>query len=160
MSAVTLPAGKYFVGDPCYVFSDKDWDRMIDEVMYPPHNDGCTTGSGYDGIYNFNGYSGWFNHTAHGDGGYFDSHGNEFGVDAGCIGATPIELTDPEKLADLDQLGLIKEFTKPFSCEYVDGTFYIGEHEIPTDFQHDEDDWSDLDDEDDLDDDVDEDDEY
>ena len=30
-----MPAGKYFIGDPCYVIADKKWkdfcDKMLDE---------------------------------------------------------------------------------------------------------------------------------
>lgn len=28
--SITLPAGRYFIGDPCYVIADSDWIEFCD----------------------------------------------------------------------------------------------------------------------------------
>lgn len=75
----TMPAGRYYVGDLCYVMHDV-WDEACD-LMFP-----------YDGhvIYGKftleDGRQFAIYPTAYGDGTYRDSVGNEYSVDAGVIG--------------------------------------------------------------------------
>ena len=33
MNRIKLPAGKYFIGDPCYVIQDNDWQKVCDEMF-------------------------------------------------------------------------------------------------------------------------------
>ena len=75
----TLPAGKYFIGDPCYVF-DQDWDDIVDLIF------------GTADTLIHNGRQLFVATTAYGDGSYRGSNGFEFGVDAGLLGAVPVEL--------------------------------------------------------------------
>lgn len=30
----TAPAGKYFLGDPCYVFSHEAWGKILDDSKF------------------------------------------------------------------------------------------------------------------------------
>lgn len=71
---VSLPAGRYYIGDICYVLDD--------EVYY-----GVWDNAGFaEGLYEANGGIFAVAMTAHGDGCYSDSNGNCYGVDAGNIG--------------------------------------------------------------------------
>lgn len=77
----TMPAGRYYVGDLCYVMDDV-WDEVCD-LMFS----GSSNGRGEYGKFKlkdgreFAVYS-----TAYGDGTYFDNSGREYWVDAGVIG--------------------------------------------------------------------------
>lgn len=82
---VRFPAGKYYIGDLCYI-SDEDGD--VD-------GDGLDRSSAYaafdwngfeDGLYSSVEGSFMVASTAYGDGGYEDNMGNSYGVDGGNIG--------------------------------------------------------------------------
>ncbi len=122
MSMNTLPAGKYFVGDPCYVFDDDSWSGLMDK-RFDEMSDGVT--------FFWDGKKVWTHSTAYGDGEYGDSTGRmSFGVDAGLIGVVPVELATEEALND-KSLTII-EFMQPFNVLYDGGVFYIGHIIIDT----------------------------
>ncbi len=115
-----LPAGKYFIGDPCYVFNDDTWDTLCEK-----HLDAMSTGE----IFEFNGHQVWSHSTAYGDGVYGDQNGAEYGVDAGLLGIVPIALIeDPAG----EELGTMIEFQRSVVVSYENGTFYIGHITIKT----------------------------
>jgi len=115
-----LPAGKYYIGDPCYVFSDETWDILCDK-----HLDSMSTGE----IFEHNGQQLWSHGTAYGDGVYSDQNGTEYGVDAGLLGIVPIALIeDPAG----EELGTMLEFPRSVVVSYDNGTFYIGNITIKT----------------------------
>jgi hypothetical protein len=73
----TMPAGKYWVGDLCYVLGNA-WDEV------------CTLLNNEDMDYNIQLADGRrlvVVYTEHGDGEYFDYHGRGYMVDSGTIGA-------------------------------------------------------------------------
>jgi hypothetical protein len=77
---VTLPAGTYVIGDPCYVIEDGEWSDFCEStkdenLIVAPHGDGHAVGV----------------HTVHGDGRYYGDDGNEYPVDSGMIGLVPVE---------------------------------------------------------------------
>ena len=77
-------AGKYFIGDPCYLVSDRElWREILVETD-------CFEGSS-DGVFDFRGFKLAVSGTAYGDGCYPSSFGRKFSVDAGMLGAIPIE---------------------------------------------------------------------
>lgn len=80
------PPGTYYIGDPCYIMSDIDYDKM-----------GETNDWELSGVFDINGSKVAVDHTAYGDGSYHGSDGTEFGVDAGIIGIVPEVLFDKEK---------------------------------------------------------------
>ena len=107
-----LPPGKYFIGDPCYVF-DKKWsggavDRGICDVIL----DG--------GEQVFEGREFYAHFTAYGDGVYPGSNGFAYGVDAGLLGAIPVELIE-EQPGPED--GTIIDAPKGLDCDEVNGVF-------------------------------------
>lgn len=117
-----MPAGKYYVGDLCYVMHDV-WDEFCD-ITIDQHNvkDGVFALS--DGRL-FATFS-----TAYGDGEYRDNFGRVYGVDAGLIGCICIEdITDPE--ANLDG-GQVIEFKKDFEVDSVDKVIKFGDVYIDT----------------------------
>jgi len=144
-----LPAGDYIISDPCYVFSDDDYDRLIEQT-------------GFFGLYNRNGTMnksrndmggmfvlGWDREqrkqpfacfsTWMGDGGYRGTDNNMYSVDAGMIACIPLAICDPEQLKH--GLGVhyhAHTFDKDFICESYDGTLSFGRLSIYTNIDPDE----------------------
>lgn len=149
---ITLPAGRYFVGDPCYTAGkdDQAWQ------------DWCSTADfGSDDVMaaTFNGLPVVGLHTAHGDGTYRDFDGREYGVDAGLIGAVPEELIKKMDISDEDLAGSGHwvETKEPFVLEQgsIGGLLMIGNVTIetdPADEEEEDEQWDSEDDEDEHDD--------
>lgn len=127
---ITLPAGKYYIGDLCYVFEDEEWDRFCSDTLAQP-DEGQHWGSITDGGFEVNGKKLWYHGTAYGDGGYPDQNGHIYSVDAGLIGVLPFELV-VHRYENLYELGNVVEYDYDFECSYEDGTFYIGPLRIST----------------------------
>lgn len=125
--SVTLPAGAYIVGDPCYHVPKAQWTDVLNESNF---FDQCwasfKTHDGHDGIVvAFN--------TKHGDGVFTDGAGREYGVDAGLIGIIPVLDIDPDMFDD--QLAHAIRFTSPVRCFERDGVITFGHVDINTDVQ-------------------------
>lgn len=131
-----LPAGKYYVGDLCYVMH-KEWDEVCGLFFKDRDDHGCNEGE-------FNLKDGRrfasFN-TKYGDGSYYDQFGDEYGVDAGligCIALNDIDLTNDDNFI---RGGQIIEFVSDFSVSGSqglsrkdwDGVIQIGHIVIKTD---------------------------
>ena len=120
-------AGRYYVGDPCYVITDEAWDKVLRET-------GCFGYESFSGIdenyYHLNGKMCWANSTAYGDGTYLDNNNHEYWVDAGLLGVIPAEAID--EAPDFRGGFAFIDFPKPFTVEYKDGTFRFGNIIIPT----------------------------
>ena len=80
-----LPAGLYYVGDPCYVISRERWGAFLDAV-------GAMDNSWEGGVAILDDHPAVVFHTAHGDGTYCDEAGRMYPVDAGMIGAVSVKL--------------------------------------------------------------------
>ena len=103
---MTMPAGRYYVGDLCYVMSDEEWkqfcnitikgERVLDgEFEMPDGRKFATYG------------------TSWGDGTYYDQYGHTFSVDAGLIGCI-LESDIKEPLDNILDLGALIDFNTPF----------------------------------------------
>lgn len=106
-----MPAGKYYVGDLCYVINDDaTWAELCD-LMFPPESDGRSVDGEYtlkDGR-RFACYS-----TAYGDGLYPSNIGSNLSVDSGSIGCMLVsDITDADE-ARMKSLGAIYEFGTDF----------------------------------------------
>jgi hypothetical protein len=132
--SVTLPAGTYIIGDPCYHVPEEQWDRVLEEsgffAMGGPGtgpNDQC-----HATFEAWNGRTGTvvaFS-TAVGDGLYEDSQGREYGVDAGLIGIIPAGDVDS---ADFDgALAKLVTFSHPVECYEKNGVIVFGHVAIDT----------------------------
>ena len=104
----TCPAGKYYIGDLCYVLGDDVYEKVFG-------------GHGYeDGLYTKKNSNEFFfvAGTAYGDGCYPSSDGKEFCVDAGIIGICPISCMRKD-----DGGGQTYTFTQPVECKFRGGVF-------------------------------------
>ena len=126
-----FPAGKYWIGDPCYIFPHKGpmenkWDELLAEANYFEDMSYAELDGGKIKV--------WTASTAYGDGRYIGSNGKAFPVDAGLIGIVPRETVDYLNRADndLDYCGLFIEFTESFVVESKDGYFRFGHITIDT----------------------------
>lgn len=137
-----IPAGKYYVGDACYVIDDAKWMDFLETGFWPAEKKG-------EVVFEYEGHKCFAHHTAYGDGVFTDTKtGARLPVDAGMLSAIPLALVAKRSLEDVAKLGIIVEFEKETEVSYNDGTFYIGGHTIHTgdDGEVDED-WDDEDDE-------------
>ncbi len=103
-----FPPGKYYIGDLCYVLSDKIYNRIFGGNEYD------------DGVYIQKGGKYFFMvaGTSCGDGAYQGSDGREFCVDAGIIGICPQSLVEKGEGEEP-----LYEFTEPVECFFKDGEF-------------------------------------
>lgn len=119
---VTIPAGRYVIGDPCYSVPDERWMEWLEAADYTEVGRGVLyaeiDGHHIVGVI-----------TAHGDGQYYSSEGHSLGVDAGVIGLVPESFAENNTSSELD----VVEFTAPVTCRYADGVIHLGHIEIDTD---------------------------
>lgn len=115
MEKFNLPAGSYYIGDPCYVIRDKDWEKVCDVL------------SNTSGVLNVLSLPFFMAGTAYGDGTYQDNDQNEYPVDSGTLGAVPVELID---IVDPD--ATIKKFPNGLFIQYENGIFQFGDIYIDT----------------------------
>lgn len=86
MSHMPMPAGKYYVGDLCYVMTDEQWDEVC-KLMFPYPDSGPNFNKAVHGFFRLNdGTEFCIYGTAYGDGVYVDGHGREYYVDSGTLG--------------------------------------------------------------------------
>lgn len=141
---VRVPAGTYYVGDPCYAFTHEQWDELLarNDVLDRPVGYILTTiGAEPPGtptavhVVCFG--------TAYGDGCYEDQYGNEYGVDAGLLGVVPAWFVEANGEDAADTGGHIFTFTADFTVTYRDGKVCFGDEAsgvlIDTDPQGDDD---------------------
>ena len=126
---MTMPAGKYYVGDLCYVMHEC-WDEVCDLTI---SNNQCLTGefTMKDGV-RFATYG-----TEHGDGEYQDQDGRKYSVDAGAIGCIRIEDIDKTDYVGVGsnfiEGGQIIDFPQDFETSSKDGVIVFGNITIDTD---------------------------
>lgn len=121
-----MPAGRYYVGDPCYVLGD-EYDVFLDALWKAEEAKGTGPRPGA-GQFEWAGAQLAVFSTAYGDGYYFDREGRGYSVDAGIIGAIPAGLVEPGK----GDGGHFIEFKSPFEVSWRDGTLIFGDVEIHT----------------------------
>jgi hypothetical protein len=107
-----LPAGKYYIGDLCYVMNEV-WDMFCDNLTPGTHTI----------EYNGHHYHYWWAHTANGDGLYLDQQLNRFPVDAGLIGIIAVDDIVTQITSNNISSGLVVEFKHSVECMYDHGTF-------------------------------------
>jgi len=103
-----MQAGKYYIGDLCYVMSDNEWDEFCGITI---KGNQCLDGEFEmkDGR-KFATYG-----TAYGDGLYRSNIGTKHAVDAGLIGCIRVEDIRAEKYDNIESLGAVVEFQNPFT---------------------------------------------
>ena len=123
MSAIKMPAGKYYIGDLCYVMH-KEWDEAC-ELFFDGRDDhGCNDGKFKlaDGreFVNFN--------TKYGDGTYYDGLFS-YHVDSGSIGCIRVE----DIREELPPWAVVMAFLEDFECYRDDAMLVFGHVHIDTD---------------------------
>ena len=143
-----LPKGKYYVGDPCYIFH-KSWGDVLIETEFFGKE-----------VQTINGIPVFGGSTMYGDGTYFDQDHRSYAVDSGTLAAIPVELIKVDGDEDIESVGSsnymhIIDFPEDFECVLEDGEFRFGHIIIDTEgHEEDEEDlFDDDDDEDEIDDD-------
>ena len=132
---MTMPAGKYYVGDLCYVLHDS-WDQFCDITIQHPKV--------LNGEFSFKDGRRFATYcTKWGDGSYEDQFGRDYSVDAGLIGCISIEDIDDGQRALAEAVGprfggQIMEFAESFECYERDGKIHFGEIVIDTDPSYDD----------------------
>lgn len=79
-----MPAGKYYLGDPCYVIHDELWPEFCNQIDDSRIRNGD--------IITFQNHPVFVTSTNYGDGVYQDQLLNFYGVDAGIIALVPLEI--------------------------------------------------------------------
>lgn len=124
---MTMPAGKYYVGDLCYVMHP-EWDECCELFFEGRDDHGCNDGEFTlkDGR-RFASYG-----TAFGDGVYTSNLGTAHCVDAGLIGCIRVEDIRDNSYENVEELGAIIDFPEPFDTYSEDGFIVFGHVEINT----------------------------
>ena len=131
---ITLPAGTYFVGDPCYAFAHatNSWDKVI-----------TASGCFDKNVIEFEGKPVAGFGTMYGDGTY-----NGFSVDAGLIGCVHADLIEEgSTFRESPECGQLVEFKEPFTVQaYSNGDIRIGNITVETghDYEEEDEDYGDF----------------
>jgi hypothetical protein len=120
-----MKAGKYYIGDLCYVLSNEDWDEVCELTI---NGNECLSGEFQfkDGrpfaMYN----------TKYGDGVYRDQFGNEYSVDSGTIGCILVDHITKREYDNLNELGNIVDMEHEFDTCSSNGLIKISSTTIDT----------------------------
>ena len=106
----TLPAGQYYIGDPCYALSSHIYDGVFGGQAYEM------------GLYSTSDDKDFFfvGRTYAGDGCYEGTDGNNYEVDSGTIAILPYHLAEGN---DSSFFGAMHRFKAPVECVFNDGVF-------------------------------------
>ena len=151
-----LPAGTYYVGDPCYAVPDEWWQDVLEETgylgLYATLESMKENRYSYDGdlfgMWEYKGYTIAGASTKHGDGTYKDQNGNCYGVDSGTIGVVPVAMIRADDLLWIKAKpdGQIVTFPYSFTVTRAeDGMINVGHISIDTDPDYEEDEYDDED---------------
>jgi hypothetical protein len=105
---MSMPAGKYYIGDLCYVMTDDEWLEFCDITI-----DGMKVKDGEFQLKDGRRFATYG--TAYGDGVYHDQYGHSYSVDAGLIGCIKVEDIRANYYDNLLDLGSIMEFDNSFA---------------------------------------------
>lgn len=115
-----LPAGEYYLADPCYVLPRGDYDYIIDHL-----NEQL--------IHLKDGTSIALFHAEGGDNIYADKTGRHYAVDSGTIAAIPIQIGAPDSPQMEDRQFFHRvNFERDFKCFDDNGVLHFGQVEINT----------------------------
>lgn len=132
---MTMPAGRYYIGDLCYVMHD-EWSECC-ELFFPQGDTPAREGEFElkDGR-RFASFG-----TAYGDGEYTSNIGTTHGVDSGSIGCIRVEDIRDTTYDNIERLGAIVEFSQPFEVSKDQGLLVFGHVQIETAGSYDEDEY-------------------
>jgi len=155
----SLPPGRYYIGDPCYVIKDEEWSDALEGTHYFGlfASGEAATNRAYNDKHLMNGVFSYHidtgiedsksyllaaSSTEYGDGSYNCYDGGcylgECGVDAGLIAAIPAEMIEEYGTESGLELGVVHEFKRPFTVGYSDGIISFGDVQVNTGDEDDE----------------------
>ena len=114
---ITVPAGTYWLGDPCYAVPDADWMPLLNSCDFFNHPKGTVRG-----------HHVYASGTRWGDGQYRGTDGHSYPVDAGLIGLVPEALVTEAPGSESRKLTIDHDFI----FGYEDGTILIDDIKIFT----------------------------
>jgi hypothetical protein len=123
ITEVTMPAGEYWVGDPCYAVPREQWQTWLDASW-------AVEGSGGILIADIDRSPVLGIATAFGDGVYEAEDGTSFPVDAGMIGLVSVDVARPDVR---DDLMVRRDFAEAVVCRRDGAQITIGDFVIRTD---------------------------
>ena len=126
-----MPAGKYYVGDLCYVMTDAEWD-LLHPMLFPERQRTMVEGEHF-----VNGKKIAIYGTAFGDGTYTDQHVHGYDVDSGSIGCILVSDIDASEQENIVGSGNVHDFPSGFHTSSDGSCLTFGHIEIETD----EDEW-------------------
>lgn len=143
-----LTPGKYWIGDPCYVYPNTEWQDFCNNLFDKERGKKCVDGIEMD----YKDVSFLVIGTAYGDGNYSltqkDVEIASLGVDAGLLSIIPLHLVESWKgikgewgndHTDLLEIGHVIELTTEVSFVAHGGNFCFGDFEVITaDIEEDE----------------------
>jgi hypothetical protein len=125
-----MPAGKYYIGDLCYVMHDA-WKECCN--LFFPYVPGQLEQTEVQGEFTLKDGRRFANfRTAYGDGTYVSNINTEHSVDSGCIGCIRVEDIRDTEYDDPESLGAFVEFTEPFEVSSDQGLLIFGHVQIET----------------------------
>jgi len=120
-----MQAGKYYVGDLCYVMNDV-WDEVVDLIF-------TEDGRPLNGEFNLkDGRRFAIYTTAYGDGTYYDGEGGRYFVDAGVIGCIAVDNIDTSNVRNDVDGGNVIVFKEDFNTSSDGENITIGNVTIMT----------------------------
>ena len=124
---MTMPAGRYYIGDLCYVMHP-EWNEVC-ELFFPAD----APPRGVEGEFTLaDGRRFASFGTAYGDGEYRSSINTLHSVDSGSIGCIRVEDIRDEQYDDIERLGAIVDFDEPFEVDNDAGLLKFGHILIET----------------------------
>lgn len=107
-------AGKYYIGDPCYVVNDEEWDDLLEQTSHFTNEE-----------QSYKGHNIFAGAIAFGDGLYYDNMERSYGVDSGNLGIIPVVALNDLNIKLLH--GHIITFKFDFNVEINEGIFRFGD---------------------------------
>ena len=124
---MTMPAGRYYIGDLCYVMHN-EWHEVCD--LFFPLDQVVRDVNGEFTLKDGRRFVSFG--TAYGDGTYQSNISTSHSVDSGSIGCIRVEDIRDNTYADIEQLGAIVEFDAPFEVSEDHGLIQFGHVQIET----------------------------
>jgi len=124
-----MPAGRYYVGDLCYVMTDEEWDEVCGLLFEGRSDHGCNEGEFIlkDGR-RFVTYN-----TKYGDGRYESNMWTDHSVDSGGIGCIRLEdIRRGDTFDDIKTFGAVMNFPVDFVTGKEDGVIQFDRVTIDT----------------------------
>jgi len=124
-----MTAGRYYVGDLCYVMTDEEWDEVCGLLFEGRSDHGCNEGEFTlkDGR-RFATYN-----TKYGDGRYESNMWTDHSVDSGSIGCIRLEdIRRGDTFDDIKTFGAVMNFAVDFATGKEDGVIQFDRVMIDT----------------------------